>query len=211
MQRRKTKRGAFNRPLKKFGDLIFFDYLDLEKSSLDLAPVLDYKVLVVRDRFTEMIAGYTSPTSDTDQVVRSLNHFIGRQKVLQFYSDDAPAFVKAAKELKISHDSSLPGRAQNNSYAERNNQFLILTVSTCLLHAGTPPCFWKYALDCVCHLLNCEHTTEDGSADEDAQRRVQGPAHPFRSKGVLQAERSAKRGTGSQDGSGRHSRYLRRI
>lgn len=164
MKHRKTRRGAFNRPLRKFGDLISFDYLDLEKSSLDLVPVLDHKVLVVRDRFTGMIAGYSSRTGDADQVVRSLKHFIGRQKVLQFYSDDAPAFVKAAKEMKISHDSSLPGRSQNNSYAERNNQFLIMTVSTCLLHAGTPPCFWKYALDCVCHLLNCEHTTEDGSA-----------------------------------------------
>ena len=164
MKHRKTRRGAFNRPLKKFGDLISFDYLDLDKSSLDLVPVLDYKVLVVRDRFTGMIAGYSSRTGETDQVIRSLKHFIGRRKVLQLYSDDAPAFVKAAKELKISHDSSLPGRAQNNSYAERNNQFLIMTVSTCLLHAGAPPCFWKYALDCVCHLLNCEHTTEDGSA-----------------------------------------------
>ena len=164
MKHRKTRRGAFNRPLRKFGDLISFDYLDLDKSSLDLVPVLDYKVLVVRDRFTGMIAGYSSRTGETDQVIRSLKHFIGRRKVLQLYSDDAPAFVKAAKELKISHDSSLPGRAQNNSYAERNNQFLIMTVSTCLLHAGAPPCFWKYALDCVCHLLNCEHTMEDGSA-----------------------------------------------
>ena len=164
MKHRKTRRGAFNRPLKKFGDLISFDYLDLDKSSLDLVPVLDYKVLVVRDRFTGMIAGYGSRTGETDQVIRSLKHFFGRRKVLQLYSDDAPAFVKAAKELKISHDSSLPGRAQNNSYTERNNQFLIMTVSTCLLHAGAPPCFWKYALDCVCHLLNCEHTTEDGSA-----------------------------------------------
>ena len=164
MKHRKTKKGAFNRPLKKFGDLISFDYLDFEKSSLDDIPLLDYKVLVVRDRFTGMIAGYSSRTGDTDQVVRSLKHFSARHKILQFYSDDAPAFVKASKELKVSHDSSLPGRAQNNSYAERNNQFLIMTVSTCLLHAGMPPCFWKYALECICHLLNCEHSTEDGSA-----------------------------------------------
>ena len=53
-----------------------------------------------------MIAGYSSRTGDTDQVVRSLKHFIGRHKILQFYSDDAPAFVKASKELKVSHDSS---------------------------------------------------------------------------------------------------------
>ena len=101
MKHRKTRRGAFNRPLKKFGDLISFVYLDLDKSSLDLVPVLDHKVLVVRDRFTGMIAGYSSRTGETDQVIRSLKHFIGRHKVLQLYSDDAPAFVKAAKELKI--------------------------------------------------------------------------------------------------------------
>ena len=68
-EHRKTRRGAFNRPMKKFGDLISFDYLDLDKSSLDLVPVLDYKVVVVRDRFTGMIAGYSSRTGETDQVV----------------------------------------------------------------------------------------------------------------------------------------------
>ena len=107
MKHRKTKKGAFNRVLKQFGDLISFDYLDLETPSLDLVPVLDYRVLIVRDRLTGMIAGYSSRTGDADQVVRSLKNFIGRHKVLQLYSDDAPAFVKAAKELKISHDSSL--------------------------------------------------------------------------------------------------------
>ena len=41
-------------------------------------------------------------------------------------------------ELKVPLDTSLPGRLQNNSLAEQNNQFLLLTTSTYLLEVGLP-------------------------------------------------------------------------
>ena len=72
------------------------------------------------------------------------------------YADKATNFDAAFDELKISLDHSLPGRPQTNSIAERTNQFVIGTTTTCLLEAGLPPCFWRTAIECACHLLNVE-------------------------------------------------------
>ena len=49
-------------------------------------------------------------------------------------------------ELKLHHDLSLPGRPQNNSLAERTNQFIIDQTSACLVHAGLPTCYWAQAI-----------------------------------------------------------------
>ena len=87
-------------------------------------------------------------------VVRAIKQFIGAKKVRQAYSDHAPQFIEAMNEMKIPIDHSLPGRAQANSIAERTNQFILTATSTCLLEAGLPPCFWRTAILCVCHLLN---------------------------------------------------------
>ena len=61
-------------------------------------------------------------------------------------------------------DHALPGRPSTNSLAERNNQFVIATTTTCLLEAGLPACFWKFAIRCVCHVLNVEPGEDDVSA-----------------------------------------------
>ena len=52
--------------------------------------------------------------------------------------------------LKLNHDLSLPGRPQNNSLAERTNQFMFI------IHAGLPTCYWVQAITTLCHLMNVE-------------------------------------------------------
>ena len=64
--------------------------------------------------------------------------------------------MSACQQLGITFDHSLPGRPRNNSLAERNNLYVIDQVSTCLLAAGLPPCYWSFALTSTCHLLNVE-------------------------------------------------------
>ena len=99
-----------------------------------------------------------------DDVVRAVKQFIGAKKVRQAYSDHAPQFIEAVNEMKIPIVHSLPGRPQTNSIAERTNQFILTATSTCLLEAGLPPCFWRTAILCVCHLLNVEPSDRDLSA-----------------------------------------------
>ena len=61
-------------------------------------------------------------------------------------------------------DQSLAGKTKHNSLAERNNQFLLVATTACMLEAGVPPCFWRYAITCVSHLLNIEANDDEVSA-----------------------------------------------
>ena len=162
MKHRKTFRGAFQRKLTKFGDLVTFDYVDNRRiAEQDYGD--DKTIFVIRDRYTGMIQSYPSARKDTDAVIRAVKQFMGRRKIREAYSDDAPQFDKAMQALKIPMDTSLAGKTKHNSLAERTNQF-VLVATTSLLEAGIPPCFWMYAIRCVSHLLNIEPNDEEVSS-----------------------------------------------
>ena len=72
MKHFKTRRGAYKRELKKFGDLITFDAVDTSKVHDDVL-VLEKEVLVVRDCFTGIIGAYPSDRMTKDDVVRAVN------------------------------------------------------------------------------------------------------------------------------------------
>ena len=163
MKHRKTFRGAFQRKLTKFGDLITFDYVDNRRiAEQDYGD--DKTIFVIRDRYTGMLQSYPSARKDTDAVIRAVKQFMGRRKIREAYSDDAPQFDKAMKALKIPMDTSLTGKTKHNSLAERTNQFVLVATTTCLLEAGIPPCFWMYAIRCVSHLLNIEPNDDEVSS-----------------------------------------------
>ena len=186
MKHFRTKRGAFRRELKSWGDLIAFDFLDMRRAA-DAGLGIDdgaREVLVVRDIATKMIAAIPTESRHTDQVVSALKRLIGRRKVKMAYSDVAPEFEAAMSELRIPLDHSLPGIPNNNSLAERTNQEIINTVSTAMLHAGLPAQYWSFALNCVTHNLNIENAEGDG--DSAWQRMTgddfKGKAIPFGAK-----------------------------
>ena len=59
MKHRKTFRGAFQRKLTKFGDLITFDYVDNRRiAEQDYGD--DKTIFVIRDRYTGMLQSYPS-------------------------------------------------------------------------------------------------------------------------------------------------------
>ena len=156
MKHFRTRRGAFKRVLKKWGDLITFDFADLEWTNYMGVPD-ERELLVMRDRFTGVIQAFPLQGKSTDDIIPCLKRFIGSRKVvLALNSDQAPQFVKACKELKITLDTSVPGRKVTNSLAERNIQFLVTAATTCLLEAGLPACYWTFAVNCVSHLLNID-------------------------------------------------------
>ena len=181
MRHFKTRKNAFKRKLSKFGDLITFDFVDMGKA-LEVGWREHKELLVIRDRFTGMVLGSPVPDKSTETVVRVIKSFIGDRKVVCAYSDSAPSFEAAMRELGIPLDKSLPGRSVTNSIAERNNLFIIDTASTCLLHAGLPACFWPYAVEYVSHALNIERL-EDGSAWEKMHKEAfKGKMIPFGAK-----------------------------
>ena len=192
MKHFKTHRGAFKRKLKKWGDLITFDFADIERNSyLGLAG--DRELLVIRDRFTGMVQAYPMREKNAENVVISIKRFIGSRKVEQAYSDQAPQFVNARRELKIPLDTSVPGRKVTNSLAERNIQFIIGVTATCLLEAGLPACYWPYAVSCVSHLLNIEDLDEGSAWQKMHKEKFKGPAIPFGAKVVFKPSDARKR------------------
>ena len=173
MKHFRTRRGAFQRELKSWGDLITFDFLDMRKAA-DAGLGIDdgaREVLVIRDVATKMIAAIPTESRHTEQVVSALKRLFGRRKVKMAYSDVAPEFEAAMSELRIPLDHSLPGKPNNNSLAERTNQEIINTVATAMLHAGLPAQYWSFALNCVTHNLNIEDIEGDGDSAWTHDRR----------------------------------------
>ena len=152
MRHFRSKSGAFQREVKTFGDLITFDLVE----SAGDAENNDKYVMIIRDIYTGIIMGYPIGRKNTVTVINSIKHVAGIRKIKQVHSDDAPEFINACSELKIPHDLSLPGKKQNNSLAERTNQFIVDQTNACLAHAGLPTCYWIYAITALCHLMNVE-------------------------------------------------------
>ena len=174
MRHFRSRTGAFKREVKTFGDLVTFDFVTASGDH----EVEGRYALIIRDIYTGIIMAFPTARRDTDSVVRAIKHFCGRRKIKQVYSDDGPELINACVELKLNHDLSLPGRPQNNSLAERTNQFIIDQTSACLVHAGLPTCYWVQASPSV---PSHEHRRGERieCMDEAAWRGVQGEKIPF--------------------------------
>eukprot|EP00435_Cladocopium_sp_Y103_P055641 s3204_g18.t1 len=109
MKHRKTVRGSFQRKLTKFGDLVTFDYVD-NRRIVEQDYGENKTIFVIRDRYTGMLQAYPSARKDTDAVLRAVKQFMGRRKIREAYSDDAPQFEKAMKALKIPMTLHWPGK-----------------------------------------------------------------------------------------------------
>ena len=119
-----------------FGDLVTFDFVTASGDH----EVEGRYALIIREETLTLSSGPSSTSAGGGKS----------------YSDDGPELINACVELKLNHDLSLPGRPQNNSLAERTNQFIIDQTSACLVHAGLPTCYWAQAITTLCHLMNIE-------------------------------------------------------
>ena len=184
MRHFKTRRGAFKRKIEQWGDLMTFDFVDV-RDAKDRGVGMDddaREILVIRDIATKVVAAYPTASRSTDDVVKCLQRFKGKRKIKMAYSDEAGEFTAAADRLGIILDNSLPGRPRNNSIAERTNQFVLDTTSTCLLQAGLPASYWPYAINCVTHNLNIEDVEGESSWMRMCGDRFGGKAIPFGAK-----------------------------
>ena len=142
---------------------VTFDYVD-NRQVYEQDYGVEKTIFVIRDRYTGVIQAHPSARKDADAVIRAVKQFMGRRKIREAYSDQAPQLTEAMRALKIPCDHSLAGKTKHNSLAERNNQFLLVATTTCMLEAGIPPCFWKFAIRCVTNLLNVEPNDQEVSA-----------------------------------------------
>ena len=131
-----TKKGAFQRVLKEWGDVVTLDFV-FPEDQMDDDFVM--KMLTVKDIYTNFIGAYPVDTRSEVNVRNSPKFFAGDRKIKLLYGDNAEEFEKAAETLEIPVDSSVPNRKQTNAIAERTNLCLEDQVATCLVAAGLPP------------------------------------------------------------------------
>ena len=83
---------------------------------------------------------------DSLTVVECLKHIQGDQQIKRIYSDSAPEFKRACKNLQIMWEPSTPGIHNSNAKIERKNLDLEADVRTALFEAGLLACWWPYAV-----------------------------------------------------------------
>eukprot|EP00435_Cladocopium_sp_Y103_P000701 s3930_g1.t1 len=76
MKHRKTFRGAFQRKLTKFGDLVTFDFVD-DRQVLAQDYGVEKNIFVIRDRYTGMIQAYPSARKNNEAVISAVKMFMG--------------------------------------------------------------------------------------------------------------------------------------
>ena len=107
------------------------------------------------DKFIGWLDCYATGSKSAEDATEALQHFVGpAEKVNLFYTDDAPELNAAAKHLKWRHDTSTPGRPQNNGVAERVVR-TVLEGARAILHAsGLPSRWWSRAIRYFCFMHN---------------------------------------------------------
>lgn len=77
MKHRKSYRGAFKSKLKKFGDLVAFDFVDISKVH-DKGVMLEDELLIIRGRCAGLIGAYPSQKKATEDVLRAVKRFMSQ-------------------------------------------------------------------------------------------------------------------------------------
>ena len=171
-----TKKGAFQRELKEWGDVVTLDFVFPEDQMDDDFVV---KMLTVKDIYTNFIGAYPVDTRSEVNVRNALKFFVGDRKIKLLYGDNAEEFERAAETLEIPFDNSVPNRKQTNAIVERTNLYLKDQVATCLVAAGLPPCYWEFALRCYTLLHNTEKVNGQTPWELTFGEEFQGKRIPF--------------------------------
>ena len=140
-------RGAFDRKVEKWGQIITADQVD-SKSTRLLSLIGEKEALVVKDVMSGLKHIYPVKSKDADDTVMPLRHFCGEQLVTGLYSENSGELKTACRTAKILHEGSQPGVPQTNDVIERTNQDIVCDARCCLDAAGLPPYFWSFAALC---------------------------------------------------------------
>ena len=164
MKEKYSRRGAFHREMKKWGDWLTFDHLysgSLRARGIHKEP----EGFVIKDVYSGLIHVFPVLGKDASYVTESLQFYRKRGKhVTEYYSDNAQEFLSGVKALGTTtiHTTRTPGIPKTNSIIERTIQLIVGGVTTCVLEAGLPPCFWSYAAPCFC--MNYNVTKQKGNS-----------------------------------------------
>ena len=153
-----SRRGAFQRPLERFGHIITFDHMFSAQARM-IGLDGEMHAFNMKDLYTGFIAAFPVRTRDAESCIAAIRQFMGGHKVHNIYSDNAHEFFASAERLGVPHETSVPGVHKTNAIIERTNQIIKGGTTACLLQAGFPPCFWSVACKCFCTNYNFQGPT----------------------------------------------------
>ena len=138
----------------KFGDVVHLDTLFLNIGADGGLEAVDESaqaimLQVFKDEHSSDIEAYQTPSKHWRQVRDAMIEFGGsREGILKIYSDRAPEFKKAARELGIAPLKGTPGRPTSHATGERANRTCLEWSRHGLLQSGLP---LEWAALCVRH------------------------------------------------------------
>ena len=141
------------RIVNTFGDCVTADHVDMSTlGSTGVTGVTD--ALIMLDVATRFLGVATVADKDTEATEHALRYFLDAHPAKLIYSDNAGNLKKAASNMGMNHEFSLPGVPKSNGLIERYVQVVLQGTRTLLIQAGLPMCFWPYAAECKAFCFN---------------------------------------------------------
>ena len=146
-QRKPNRRRRSVTQFREFGDAVTMDHVDANSEAMQ-SYVGDRDLLVIYDLAIGCLGAYPVKSKGMSEVLQSLVHFAGGDRVKSVYSDRAPTLIAAVRCMSgppIVHTTSIPGVPQTNSIAESRVKIMIRGIRVMLLSVGLPHCYWPFA------------------------------------------------------------------
>ena len=143
-----------NKP-KRFGDSVTADHMIAKNENSKGLNNACY-AMVIGDNYTEWLEFAAQGQRNSLEAYAALNRFANNTKVKEFYCDNAPELLQAAKTLKWVNPTSTPYRSTSNAKAERNNRLVLEGIRSVLSQSGLPSYWWPYAGKYFCWIRNVE-------------------------------------------------------
>ena len=117
-RRIKEDDGAMENKPTKFAEKLTADHMILSEEEKSRHG--DTCALVIKDRATQYLFSYGSPSKSTKDTKRHFQRFLGTKAIPQhIYTDNAPEFNKCMKDMGWQADTCTPHQPQTSGIAER--------------------------------------------------------------------------------------------
>ena len=113
------RRGAFSRPVERWGDIITCDHMVQTDEDWNMGLNGMRDVLTVKDIATGLTWAYPTASKSGDDTMEALTQFCGQWQIKCIYTDCSPEIADACRRLGYVHETNQPGVPQTNGIVER--------------------------------------------------------------------------------------------
>ena len=151
----------------KFGDHVtVYQLLRSEDDAEDTDVPVDTVAAVFLDRATKWIAVYPKSSKSAKHTIEAMKHFAGsKDRVSNFYCDNAPELITAARACQGKLSTATTGMPQTNGVAARSVRTVKEGNSCGIVQSGYSTRWWLVAGEHFCSSKNFALVDGDSSYD----------------------------------------------